>query len=182
MQAVGPKPDNPPAGAAPSPTPSAAASVSATKEKVAKPAALTLAAAPRYMPVQVSECGSVGNVRTIMKEGFNQSMTMMFFGTFRTNHPLEERTEMVVEGSAQILGCISKVHSSLQRTTSEERWPGVDFLLNQLQLNTQALQTAALEYNEPQMAHWFAHVKQNCAACHSVTWNDRDREGSSDGG
>lgn len=136
----------------------------ARPEGKAKYQTLSSDSVPRFFPNFVTPCPS-DDIGVIMADHFNPALTRIADALFHSTK--ENRLEEVAEAAAVVLGCAQTVTVHRSVKVTEDQWPVFDHFMIQLVMNTQALQSAALEDEIEDVTHWFHHVKQSCAGCHS---------------
>ena len=87
----------------------------------------------------------------------------------RLAHPIS--AGIALSAAGVFLGCVPKIAQAHLKEIAPEERPAFDHLLLTLQINSFALQVAALEDDEVTVVHWYFHVKQACAGCHARFWN-----------
>lgn len=136
----------------------------ATEPGCCAPTSLSADAVPRFFPSYTKPCGST-EFRDIMKDQFNASLSTASQALFHDDD--DGRLDRVADAAAVILGCANQIDHHRPIALAEHEWMTFDHLLIQLVMNTHALQSAALEDDQPTVEHWYHHVKQSCAACHA---------------
>lgn len=131
-----------------------------------EPGSLSGDSVPRFFPNYVKPCKATV-FREVMKDDLNASLTRISEALFHGQGDDDARMEQVADSAGAILGCAVTINTHRPATIAAEQWPAFDHMLNQLVLNTHALQTAALEDDRDTVVHWYHHVKQSCAACHA---------------
>lgn len=138
---------------------------------------LTMQSVPRFEPAAILKCEPTKNLQELMRERFNPSMSIVSVALYRL--PPDEGVELIVEATGEMLGCTPSFVKHLKHLGPKEDWAATDLSASQLQFQIFAMQSAAMEGDMNQVAHWYSHVKQSCAACHAHMWRDRTPKTSS---
>src|SRR5207249_4725538 len=134
--------------------------------KDGKEGSMSADAVPRFFPNFTKECGSTQFV-DIMHDQLSPALSRVSDALFHSSAPDEDRMNEVAEASAIILGCAKRLDQVRPAKLEGIEEITFEHFLIQLVMNTHALQTSALEDDEQIVVHWYHHVKQTCAACHS---------------
>lgn len=130
-------------------------------------ASLSSGSVPRFFPNYTRPCPAE-RIATIMRDELNPALTSIADALFHgADADPDVRARRVADAAAVILGCAEKLDRGRVPSLPEGEWAIFDHMLIQLVINAHALQTAALEDDEATVVHWYHHVKQSCAACHS---------------
>ena len=136
----------------------------------AKPAAPVepahLPAPPRHDSVDCAAPDAT-TIDALMRKPINSTISQLSYALYHDPGDPERRFELVADSAARLLGCIRLMPNLPPDDVGIDGLPDYFRFLASMQENALGLRTAALEGDAAGARHWFAHLKQDCAACHS---------------
>jgi hypothetical protein len=138
-------------------------------EPCATGSCLAKTSVPLFFPSYTKPCNDEGSVKAVMLSQMSPALSQVSEALFHARGDEEARLKAVGDAAAVMLGCATVIahHGKEIHTDS---WPTFDHFLHQLVVDVNALQNASMEDDIPEVTHWYHHVKQACASCHSRFW------------
>lgn len=124
---------------------------------------------PLFFPSYTTPCNDEGSVKGIMKAHMSPALSQVSEAIFHAQNDEEARMKAVSDAAAIMLGCAPLI-AQHARSLHDDSWPTFDHFLHQTVVDINALQNAAMEDGPAEVEHWYHHVKQDCASCHSRFW------------
>jgi hypothetical protein len=109
----------------------------------------------------------VTTIDALMRKPINSTMSQLAYALYHDPGDPARRFELVADHAARLLGCIHLMPNLPPEDVAIDGLPDYFRFLASMQENALGLRTAALEGDAGGARHWFAHLKQDCAACHS---------------
>jgi len=128
-----------------------------------------MASPPELPPASVAACAGsadASSLAELMRNRFNPLLTSISFALHHEDAELSDRMGAVSDATSVLLGCVQDVTHRVPPFTLRETGEFYHFL-DRLQDTALALEMAAVELDEADARHWFAHLKHECAACHA---------------
>ena len=102
----------------------------------------------------------------LMRHRINPALTHLSYALHHDKRDADARLSAVATNASGLLGCIRKAGALAPQMTLDNL-PEYYRMLSGMEENALGLRIAALEKDEEGARHWFNHLKQACANCHS---------------
>lgn len=130
---------------------------------------LSIGSPPSLPPAFIKPCEGTepfSDLGDLMAKRINGAVNRISFALHHDKREAPERMEDVANTAALLIGCV-RTASAYNPEIGLEKMSDYYRSLDEMQDHALAVQVAALESDEVSARHWFTHLRQDCAGCHS---------------